>query len=86
MAKKDDDNWKHLYPGTIVLWSKSVWIVYEINANGLGLLSTSSSNVSAHPSLTWPDLKDGVRSVKWLADNMKEYIFDSIENSAFPNL
>lgn len=77
-------SWERLQRGNIVRWHGDLYIVGEVRASGLELLSVTCPNASSYPSLTWPkDEKKNVTSVKFVSRCMKDYIMERLSNMMF---
>ena len=72
--------------GNIVEWCDELYIVAVIYEDSLTLLPLDSSNISCHPSTTWPylgnsrkpDKKRTVQSVKHVADCVHDYMVEQM--------
>jgi len=72
-----NEKWKDLQIGNVVRWNGSLYIVFKVreDASAIDLVPLNNYNVTAHPSLTWPeDETIRVDSIKFVAENVKKYI------------
>jgi len=72
--------------GNVVAWNGGIYIVKEeaVVENrhaSIVLIPWDSSNCSTHPSTTWPSSKKGIRAIRYLADNVKEFMSQSLEKA-----
>ena len=77
-------DWKNLHTGNVVRWSKSLYVVSSVsNTNGvINLIPFNHSNVTAHPSLTWPeDEYKRIDSIKLVSRSVRDYITKSLTKS-----
>lgn len=76
------DNWTNkLYVGNVVKWSDEFWIVYEVNATVVRLISFTTTNCSSHPSVYWPyDPSKRIQSIEFVANNIKDYLLQSLSS------
>lgn len=87
MIKKKDEIWDHNFMrGQIVSWYNSLWIISDVHESDKGLqdldlVDCHSSNCGAHPTLTWPSKKKGVRSVEVIANCMEDFFKDKIKKA-----
>jgi hypothetical protein len=60
--------------GNVVKWEGCLYVVAEISTTRAVLLPIDFPNSSAHPSLTWPSKKRGVRSIKVVASTVSSFM------------
>ncbi len=78
--------WKYLRLGNVVMWWGHLWIVMQVQENGLRLIDFTHSNVEGGPTTTWPEDSDkNVESVEFVAECCSDYIKKCL-NRIFPGI